>query len=163
MTNHWADIANADVILSMGGNSAEAHPVGFRSAMRAKERSNAIVISIDPRFNRTPAVADHPAWLRPGTDIVVLGALISDLIENDRYAQHSGPDATEAPAIVAEGFGFEEGVFTGYDPTSKTYDRQTWNFELDENGFARSDPSLQHPRCVFQLMRQHYSRYTLEQ
>src|SRR5690606_19372930 len=70
---------------------------------------------------------------------------------------------TDARLIVAEGFGFEEGLFTGYDPASKTYDRQTWNFELDENGFARSDPSLQHPRCVFQLMRQHYSRYTLEQ
>src|SRR5690606_39179446 len=147
----------------MGGNSAEAHPVGFRWVMRAKERSNAILISIDPRFNRTTAVADHHAWLRTGTDIVFLGGLINYLIENDRYAHDYVREYTDARLIVAEGFGFEEGLFTGYDPTSKTYDRQTWNFELDENGFARSDPSLQHPRCVFQLMRQHYSRYTLEQ
>lgn len=54
-------------------------------------------------------------------------------------------------------------MFSGYDPDSKTYDRQTWNFELDERGFARRDPDLQHPRCVFQLLRQHYSRYTVEQ
>jgi hypothetical protein len=41
MTNHWTDIGNANVILSMGGNSAEAHPVGFRWVMHAKKRSNA--------------------------------------------------------------------------------------------------------------------------
>jgi len=163
MTNHWADIANADVILSMGGNSAEAHPVGFRWVMRAKERNNAILISIDPRFNRTTAVADYHAWIRTGTDIVFLGGLINYLIESDRYAHEYVREYTDASLIVAEGFGFEEGLFSGYDPASKTYDRQTWNFDMDERGFARRDPSLQHPRCVFQLMRQHYSRYTVEQ
>ena len=101
MTNHWADIANADVILSMGGNSAEAHPVGFRWVMRAKERSNAILISIDPRFNRTTAVADHHAWLRTGTDIVFLGGLINYLIENDRYAHDYVREYTDARLIVA--------------------------------------------------------------
>jgi len=163
MTNHWADIANADVILSMGGNSAEAHPVGFRWVMRAKERNNAILISIDPRYNRTTAVSDYHAWIRTGTDIVFLGGLISYLIENNLYAHEYVLEYTDASLIVAEGFGFEDGLFTGYDPASKTYDRQTWNFELDESGFVRVDTTLQHPRCVFQLMRQQYSRYTLEQ
>ena len=86
MTNSWVDIRNANIILSMGGNSAEAHPVGFRWVMQAKERSDAILISIDPRYNRTTAVADYHAWIRTGTDIVFLGGLISYLIENDRYA-----------------------------------------------------------------------------
>jgi len=71
MTNSWVDIRNANIILSMGGNSAEAHPVGFRWVMQAKERSDAILISIDPRYNRTTAVADYHAWIRTGTDIVI--------------------------------------------------------------------------------------------
>ncbi|HAQ85382.1 MAG TPA: formate dehydrogenase, partial [Pseudomonas sp.] len=54
-------------------------------------------------------------------------------------------------------------LFTGYNPADRTYDRKTWNFELDENGFARTDPTLQHPRCVLQLLRQHYSRYSVDQ
>ena len=30
MTNHWVDIKNADLVLIMGGNAAEAHPCGFK-------------------------------------------------------------------------------------------------------------------------------------
>ena len=163
MTNHWTDIANANVILSMGGNSAEAHPVGFRWVMHAKQRSNAVLISIDPRFNRTTAVADYHAWIRTGTDIAFLGGFINYLIETNRFAHEYVREYTDASLIVAEGFGFEEGLFTGYNPADRTYDRETWNFELDENGFVRTDPTFEHPRCVLQLMRQHYSRYTVDQ
>ncbi|TLX56060.1 formate dehydrogenase-N subunit alpha [Stutzerimonas nosocomialis] len=162
MTNHWVDIRNAHIILSMGGNSAEAHPVGFRWVMQAKERSNAILISIDPRYNRTTAVADYHAWIRTGTDIVFLGGLISYLIENNRYNDEYVRAYTDASLLVNQDFGFEDGLFTGYDEARHRYDRKTWNFQLDEQGFARRDPTLQDPRCVFQMMRQHYSRYTVE-
>ena len=77
MTNHWVDIRNANLILSMGGNSAEAHPVGFRWMVEAKEKNNAKLITIDPRFTRTSAVADYHAYIRTGTDIVYLGGLIN--------------------------------------------------------------------------------------
>ena len=146
MTNHWTDIANANVILSMGGNSAEAHPVGFRWVMHAKQRSNAVLISIDPRFNRTTAVADYHAWIRTGTDIAFLGGFINYLIETNRFAHEYVREYTDASLIVAEGFGFEEGLFTGYNPADRTYDRQTWNFETGEDGFVRTDPTFEHPR-----------------
>lgn len=162
MTNSWVDIRNANIILSMGGNSAEAHPVGFRWVMQAKERSDAILISIDPRYNRTTAVADYHAWIRTGTDIVFLGGLISYLIENDRYAHEYVLHYTDAAHLVREGFEFNDGLFTGYDEERNQYDKATWNFDLDEQGFVRRDETLQHPRCVFQLMRKHYSRYTVE-
>ncbi len=162
MTNHWVDIRNANVILSMGGNSAEAHPVGFRWVMHAKDRNDAILISIDPRFNRTTAVADYHASIRTGTDIVFLGGLINYLIQNDRYNHEYVRAYTDANHLVKEGFGFDNGLFTGYDETRHQYDKASWNFELDEQGQVRTDDSLQHPRCVFQLMRQHYSRYTVE-
>jgi len=162
MTNSWVDIRNANIILSMGGNSAEAHPVGFRWVMQAKERSDAILISIDPRYNRTTAVADYHAWIRTGTDIVFLGGLISYLIENDRYAHEYVLHYTDAAHLVREGFEFNDGLFTGYDEERHQYDKATWNFDLDEQGFVRRDETLQHPRCVFQMMRKHYSRYTVE-
>jgi anaerobic selenocysteine-containing dehydrogenase len=37
MTNHWVDIKNADLILVMGGNPAEAHPCGFKWVIEAKK------------------------------------------------------------------------------------------------------------------------------
>ena len=58
MTNGWTDIRNADVVLAMGGNPAENHPVGFRFVMEARRNRNAKLVCVDPRFNRTAAVAD---------------------------------------------------------------------------------------------------------
>ena len=73
MTNGWTDIQNADVILAMGGNPAENHPVGFRFVMEAKRNRGAKLVSVDPRFNRTSAVADSFTQIRAGTDIAWLG------------------------------------------------------------------------------------------
>lgn len=162
MTNHWVDIRNANLILSMGGNSAEAHPVGFRWVMEAKEKNNAPLIAIDPRFTRTGAVADLHAEIRTGTDIAFLGGLINYLIETDQINHEYVRNYTDASLIVREDFGFEDGIFTGYDEQDGEYETETWHYELDDDDNARRDPTLQHPRCVFQLMREHYSRYTLE-
>lgn len=162
MTNHWVDIRNADVILTMGGNPAEAHPVGFRWVMEAREHNNARLVVVDPRFNRTAAVADYYAEIRTGTDIAFLGGLINYLIESDQYQRDYVLAYTDASLIVSPEFGFEDGLFSGYDPDSGKYDKASWQYEYDDEGHARRDETLRHPRCVFQLMRQHFSRYTLE-
>ena len=49
----------------MGSNMAEAHPVGFRWVMKARERG-ATVIHVDPRFTRTSAMADLHVPIRAG-------------------------------------------------------------------------------------------------
>src|SRR5690606_6083715 len=36
------------------------------------------------------------------------------------------------------------------------------NYEIGPDGYALTDPTLSHPRCVYQLLRAHYSRYTPE-
>ena len=41
MTNHWSDIANANLVLVMGGNAAEAHPCGFKWVTEAKAHNKA--------------------------------------------------------------------------------------------------------------------------
>ena len=61
---------------------------------------------------------------------------------------------------MREDYGFEDGLFTGYDAEKRKYDKSSWTYELDENGFAKRDTTLQHPRCVWNLLKQHVSRYT---
>ncbi len=36
------------------------------------------------------------------------------------------------------------------------------NYQFDENGYAKRDETLTHPRCVWNLLKQHVSRYTPE-
>ena len=85
MTNGWVDIKNADVILAMGGNPAENHPVGFKWFMEARRGRGAKLVAVDPRFTRTAAVADFYAPIRPGTDIAFLLGIIHYALENKRY------------------------------------------------------------------------------
>lgn len=72
MTNHWIDLKNADVILIMGSNAAENHPISFHWVNKAKE-NGATLIHVDPRYTRTSPQADIYASLRSGSDIPFLG------------------------------------------------------------------------------------------
>ncbi|MCU0733961.1 MAG: formate dehydrogenase-N subunit alpha [Methylotetracoccus sp.] len=164
MTNTWMDIKNADVIIAMGGNPAEAHPVGFKWPVEAKARNKAKLIVVDPRFNRTAAVADLYVPIRAGTDIAFLNGVIRYLLDKDAINHEYVEAYTNAPFIVRGDFRFEGGLYSGYDASNPEvrYDRRTWTYELDEQGYAKVDQSLQHPRCVFQLLKTHVDRYTPE-
>jgi formate dehydrogenase major subunit len=161
MTNHWRDLKNADLILINGANPAEAHPVGFQWFMRAKLDRGARLVHADPRFTRTSAVADRYLRIRTGTDVAYFGGLINHVLQNNLFQQEYVRSFTNAAWIVKDGFGFKDGLFTGYDAAKRTYDISTWSYETDPaTGYAQTDTTLQHPRSVFQLMAQHYSRYT---
>lgn len=162
MTNHWVDIKNADLIIVMGGNAAEAHPVGFRWAIEAKIHNGAKLIVIDPRFTRTASVADFYAPIRPGSDIAFLSGVLHYLISHQCINREYVEAYTNASLIVREDFAFHDGLFTGYHADTRSYDKSSWHYELDEQGFARRDTSLQHPRCVWNLLKHHVSRYTPE-
>ena len=162
MTNHWVDIKNADVVLIMGGNAAEAHPCGFKWVTEAKAHNNAYFMVVDPRFNRSAAVADYYAPLRSGSDIVFLGGIINYLLTHDRIHHEYVKNYTDFSFIVRDDFRFVDGIFSGYNEETRTYDRSTWDYELGPDGYVRTDPTLQHPRCVYQLMKKHYASYTPE-
>ncbi|HUA09284.1 MAG TPA: formate dehydrogenase-N subunit alpha [Candidatus Acidoferrales bacterium] len=158
------DLANADCILIEGSNFAEAHPVAFRFVMQAKERG-ATIIHVDPRFTRTSAVADIYAPMRSGTDIVFLGAIVNYVLANERYFKEYVAAYTNAPYIVSESFEDTEdldGVFSGLDSEKGVYDFSSWSWERDEAGHIKTDPSMQNERCVLNLLRRHFSRYTPE-
>ena len=122
MTNHWVDIKNANVVLVMGGNPAEAHPCGFKWVVEAKAHNKAKLIVVDPRFTRTAAVADLFAQIRPGTDIAFLGGVIRYLLENDAIQHEYVLAYTNASFLVNAGYGFEDGLFSGYDEARRKYD-----------------------------------------
>ncbi len=163
MTNHWADIKNANVVLVMGGNPAEAHPCGFKWVIEAKVKNRARLIVVDPRFTRTAAVADQFAQIRPGTDIAFLGGVINFLLSNDKIQKEYVKAYTNAPFLLREDYGFSDGLFTGYDEAKRSYDKASWAYDTDKEGFARVDETLSDPRCVYQAMKRHYARYTPEQ
>lgn len=162
MTNTFTDIQNADFILVMGGNAAEAHPVGFKWVIEAKKLKGTKLFVCDPRFNRTASVADHYMPIRSGTDITFLGAVINWLIQNDKIQWEYVKAYTNATFIVDEKFEFTEGLFSGHKEGSHVYDQSSWTYETDENGQAKVDSTLKHPRCVWNLMKAHYATYTPE-
>ena len=180
---------NADVITIMGSNMAENHPVGFQWVMEARERG-AEVIHIDPRFTRTSAMSTKFVGIRAGSDIAFLGGVIRYIIENERYFEEYVKTYTNAPVIVHEGYRDTEdldGLFSGWDPEKGKYDNATWQYAgMDVKASAGSPPkgeqaghgghgaklshgeppeadeTLQHPRCVFQILKRHFARYTPE-
>jgi formate dehydrogenase major subunit len=161
MTNHYIDFRNSDVILNMGSNVAENHPVSFKWVQAAKDKG-ATFIHVDPRFTRTSTKADIFVRLRSGTDIAFLGGMIKYILENKLYDEFYVKNYTNAAFIVSPKYGFDDGLFSGYDPNKRAYDQKTWSLEKDENGIPKGDMTLQDPRCVFQLLKKHYSRYTPE-
>lgn len=162
MTNHWVDIKNSDLVIVMGGNAAEAHPVGFRWAIEAKKQNGAKIMVVDPRFNRTASVADIYMPLRSGTDIAFLSGVIRYLLANDKIQHEYVKHYTNASFLINEDFSFDDGLFSGYNPQTRQYDKSTWAYQLDEDGQPKRDFSLQNPRCVLQLLKQHVERYTPE-
>jgi formate dehydrogenase major subunit len=192
-TTAQQDLQFSDAILIMGSSMAENHPVGFQWVMEAR-KNGAKVIHVDPRFNRTSAMADLWVPLRAGTDIIFLGALIHYVISNEKYFHDYVVHYTNASTILREDFKDTEdlgGLFSGFDEADKCYEPETWNYEgapkktsrdgkhpghsaaggghaKDRGGEAgeidkhHDDPTLTHPRCVFQVLKRHFSRYTPE-
>jgi formate dehydrogenase major subunit len=161
MTNHFIDFRNADVILNMGSNVAENHPVSFKWIQAARDRG-ATFVHVDPRFTRTSTKADIYARLRSGTDIAFLGGMIKFILDNQSYDEFYIRNYTNAPYLVNPRYHFENGLFPGYDPEKRGYDRSQWALEKDEQGIPKQDQTLTHERSVFQLLKNHYNRYTLE-
>ena len=189
-TTFQQDLANSDCIVIMGSNMAECHPVGFQWVMEAKARG-ARVIHIDPRFTRTSAVADLHVPLRVGSDIAFLGGVVNYILANGREFRDYVVNYTNVPAIISREFRDTEdldGLFSGFDADSGTYDPSSWAYEglptsaaagqrhLDRSAGSdqrhgghggltggqppHSDPTLEDPRCVFQILKRHFARYT---
>lgn len=174
----------------MGSNMAECHPVAFRWPLMAKTDRGAVLIHVDPRFTRTSALCDTHVAIRAGSDIVFLGALINHVINSKRW--NSDPffneyvvNYTNAATLINPDFKDTEdldGVFSGISGDGKSYSNASWSYQRNPApapaaaeaetfsdlllqrvpGRPRTDITLQDPHCVFQIVREHYARYTPE-
>jgi len=161
MTNHYIDLKNSDCILIMGSNAAEHHPIAMKWILRAKEKG-ATIIHVDPRYTRTSARCDYHVPLRSGTDIAFLGGMINYILTHDKWFKDYVLNYTNASFIVGKDFYFQDGLFSGYDAEKRKYNKDTWVLEKDAAGIPKRDMSVTDPRCVLQMMKTHYSRYTLD-
>src|SRR4051812_24269007 len=136
----------------MGSNMAEAHPVGFRWPMRAREKG-ATLIHVDPRFTRTSALCDHFVGIRAGTDIAFLGGVINYVLTNERWFGEYVLAYTNASTIIQEGFQDTEdlaGLFSGYDPKTHRYNAGDghWGYQgssNDQGSGAEENTTKQEP------------------
>src|SRR3954471_19638457 len=180
---------NSDCIVIMGSNMAENHPVGFQWVVEARELG-AEVIHVDPRFTRTSAMATKFVGIRAGSDIAFLGGIVNYILEHERWFDEYVKRYTNAPVVIDERFRDTEdldGLFSGFDPETNSYSNETWQYEgmqvkgsggappkgeqaghgggsaaLEHGEPPVEDLTLQHPRCVFQILKRHYARYTPE-
>lgn len=182
------DLENSDCVVIMGSNMAENHPIAFRFVVEAKRRG-ATVIHVDPRFTRTSALADVYAPIRSGSDIAFLGGIIRHILDNDLWFKEWALAYSNIANIIEEGYVDSEdndGLFSGWDAETRSYAEATWQYEgktvpssiaehrvhshEGEEGDYQSmskgppptDPTLQHPRCVYQILKRHYAKYTPE-
>jgi formate dehydrogenase major subunit len=161
MTNHWIDIGNSDCILIMGSNAAECHPVSMKWVMKAMD-DGATLLSVDPRFTRTSSKADFYTALRSGTDIAFLGGMINYIIKKKLYNQEYLAYYTNAGFVLDKKYKFKDGLFAGYNPKTRSYDKSYWAIEKGKDGTPKKDHSLKNSRCVFQQLKKHFSRYSLD-
>jgi formate dehydrogenase major subunit len=164
-TTAQQDLANADCILIEGSSMAEAHPVGFRWVMKAKE-NGATIIHVDPRFSRTSALSDIWVPIRAGTDIVFLGGLINHLIAYDLFFREYVVHYTNASCILSDQYRDPEdnrdGYFSGWNEGKRAYEGGSWLYKGGDISRPQRDLTLQDPQCVFQKLKRHFSRYTPE-
>ncbi len=190
MTSHWCDFANSDVVLTIGSNNAENHPLSSRWVERAQDKGAKWIV-VDPRFTRSAARADYYGRIRPGSDLAFFGGMINYILSNKLYQEEYVKHYTNAACLIKPDFKFndETGLFSGWDPKTKTYDNASWGYDSDEKvvwdtepGSAFSwvnkpgtpkfktpdlkilkrDETFQDPNCVLNIMRRHYARYDLD-
>lgn len=176
MTNDWIDLKNADVIFVIGANPANNHPASFTWINDTRERGAKLVV-VDPAFTRTAASADLYAPIRPGTDILFLGALMNYAIQHKLYNEEYVKAYTNALTLIHPDFKGPadlDGVFSGFNPETRSYNTSTWQYQTEkvkgkdaagnevEVSVPKRATNLDDPGTVWSRLTKHYARYTPE-
>lgn len=189
MTNHWNDIKNSDVIMLIGSNAAENHPISFKWVQAALDDNGAKLIVVDPRYTRSASKASVVdgvqlySKLRAGTDIAFIMGMMKWAIDHNKINWDYLKDCTNATFLLDPNFktcrvanphpdlGSVNGIFSGLvsDPRRHKkykYDTSTWSYQLDPNPPAGTkqplvDRTLQDPDCVWQKFIEQLSAYDI--
>ncbi len=170
MTNHWNDIENSDYILVIAGNPAENHPAAYGHITIAMERGAKLIV-VDPRFTRSASKATTFCPIRSGTDVAFIGGIVKYVMDDmdthpENYNMTYVREYTNFTFLVNpdyEGPPDLDGLFSGYDPGARKYDKSSWTYQYeDDSNVPKRDTTLQDPNCVFQIVKKHFARFTPE-
>ncbi|HTW12668.1 MAG TPA: formate dehydrogenase [Solirubrobacteraceae bacterium] len=186
------DLQNSDLIVLEGSNMAEAHPVAYQWVVEAKQRGATVIhidphysrtsvladLFVPVRAGTDIAflggVINHVLQTESDFREYVLAYTNAPTIIREEFEDVGA-----------------EGLFSGFDPEKRTYDPTSWQYEgafvaaaagqRDQEGSlarmgsdgqgqdseeARGEPqldmTLQHPRCVYQILKRHFESYTPE-
>ena len=176
----------------MGSSMAENHPVGFQWVVKARERGAVVIHVDPRFTRTSamadiwvPLRAGTDILFLGG---LIRYALENDKYFRE-YVEHytNAPTIIRENFRDTEDLG---GIFSGWDEAKKKYSPESWLYQgapdknsgndqpghsaaagghgKDRGGEAaqmdeyEADPTLQHPRCVFQILRRHFARYTPE-
>jgi formate dehydrogenase major subunit len=186
------DLQNSDLIVLEGSNMAEAHPVAYQWVVEAKARGATVIhvdphysrtSVLADMFVPLRAGSDI-AFLGGVINHVI--STESDFREYVVAYTNAPTIVGEEFADVGA-----DGLFSGFDADKRGYDPSSWQYDgafvaaaagqRDHEGnidalagageqrgdeAARAqpklDPTLQHPRCVWQILKRHYAQYTPE-
>ncbi|TKA03038.1 formate dehydrogenase [Actinacidiphila oryziradicis] len=176
----------------MGSNMAEAHPVGFQWVMEAKARGARVIHIDPRFTRTSALADQHVTLRAGTDIAFlggVINYILSNNLDFREYVQAytNAPFLLDEQYQDTEDL---DGLFSGYDPRTAAYDASSWSYESieveqrpgrrakeesapyrhgasgpDVEGYAdeiAADPTLEHPRCVFQVLKRHFARYTPE-
>ncbi len=144
-THSAIQVAQSDVVVLLGSNPGLTSPALARALENVRRRSGNVVI-IDPR--RTETVRPGDIWLnvRPGCDTAILGAIVSWIMEKGTPRIDELTRYTDAP-------------FMAVTELAGDYLRHRSG---KNKGRLIRDNTLTEPYSIYQRLKSHYSRYSLE-
>jgi formate dehydrogenase major subunit len=171
---------------------AECHPVGFQWVMEAKERGAKIIHVDPRFTRTSAVADLHVPLRAGTDIAFLGGIVNHILANGHEFREYVKHYTNAATIVSDEFADTEDlgGLFSGWDPESSSYDIETWQYEgmdvyasggkreegaifgesahgaqggkLEHGNPPEMDMDLEHPRCVFQLLKRHFSRYTPE-
>ncbi len=176
----------------MGSNMAENHPVGFQWVMEAKRRGARIIHVDPRFTRTSAMAHRHVPLRAGSDIAFLGGVINHILSHGHEFREYVVRYTNAATIVREDFRDTEDlgGVFSGYDPETGKYDISSWQYagtqmsaaagvrelgaavgeaahgahggELEHGEPPERDDTLQHPRCVFQLLKRHFARYTPE-
>jgi len=191
-TTFQQDLANADVIVIQGSNMAECHPVGFQWVVEAQRRGATVIHVDPRYTRTSALADIHVPIRAGSDIAFLGGIVNYILENERYFEEYVKAYTNAATVLHEQFRDTEDldGLFSGYDPERGRYDIETWQYDgmtlqaaagsretaaargeaagaggagkLEHGDPPHTDYSLRHPRCVFQLLKKHYRRYTPE-
>jgi formate dehydrogenase major subunit len=191
-TTFQQDLQNSDCIVIMGSNMAECHPVGFQWVIEARERGAKVIHVDPRFTRTSAMADLHVPLRAGTDIAFLGGIVNYILENGREFREYVQAYTNARTIISDDFRDTEdlEGIFSGLDREGGSYERESWQYKGMEVGASageresehaegeqahgahggelhhgeppEEDETLRDPRCVFQLLKRHYSRYTPE-